>query len=186
MNAKFIFGILSLTASFAVIADQSYYCPQNHGYINLGMTPDQVMAACGQPISQQDSKDPVYQKIPVQQLFFNNQGTSSAFYGVWNVSTGNNGAQLQVDVVDNKVKAIKVNGSDSNAFSICRGANIQVGDPVGKVYGACGNPSIANTTFANVPVQTVQKPVIWIYKPGQYQAPVTLTFVNGKLQSINN
>ena len=70
MNAKFIFGILSLTASFAVIADQSYYCPQNHGYINLGMTPDQVMAACGQPISQQDSKDPVYQKIPVhlQQL----------------------------------------------------------------------------------------------------------------------
>ena len=63
--------------------------------------------------------------------------------------TGNGGARLQVDIVDHKVKAIKINGSDSNAFSICRGANIQVGDPVGKVYGACGSPSIVNNTYIN-------------------------------------
>ncbi|RUR09165.1 DUF2845 domain-containing protein [Legionella sp. km772] len=186
MNTKFILGLFTLTAPFTVIADQSYYCPENHGYINLGMTPAQVMAACGQPLSQQESKEPIYQKIPVQQLFYNNQGTSSAFYGVWNVSTGNNGAQLQVDVLNNKVQAIKVNGSDSNAFSICRGANIQVGDPVGKVYSACGNPSITNSTYTNVPIQSAQKPVIWTYKPSQYQPSITLTFVDGKLQSINN
>lgn len=185
MKLKLAVGLFSLTASFSLMADQSFYCPQNHGYINLGMTPDQVIAACGQPASQQDSQDPVYQKVPVQQLFYNNQGTGSAFYGTWNLSTGNDGAQLQVDVLNNKVKAIKVNGSESNAFSICKGANIQVGDPVGKVYGACGSPSITNSTYTNVPIQSAQKPVIWVYQPGQYQPSVTLTFVNGKLQSIN-
>ena len=186
MKAKFILGMFSLVSSFTVMADQSFFCPAHSRYINLGMTPDEVIAACGQPLSQQDSKDPVFQKVPVQQLFFNNQGTGSSFYGVWNVSTGNTGAQLQVDVLDNKVKAIKINGSSSNAFSICRGANIQIGDPVGKVYSSCGNPSITNNTFTNIPIQSAQKPVIWVYQIGQYQAPMTLTFVNGKLQSINN
>lgn len=186
MKLKYTISLLSLTISFNVMAAQSVYCPQNHGYINVGMTPDQVIAACGQPLSQQDSNQPIYQQVPVQQLFFNNQGASSAFYGVWNLPTGNGGAQLQVDVMDNKVKAIKLNGSDSNAFSICGGASIQVGDPVSKVYGACGSPSVTNNTFTKIPIPSPHKPVIWIYQPGQYQPAISLTFVNGKLQSINN
>lgn len=185
MNAKFILGVFSLTASFAVIAGQGYYCPQNHQYINLGMTTDQVIAACGQPLSQQTSRLPLYQKVPVQQLFFNNVGTSTGFYGVWNISTGSSGAQLQIDILNNKVQAIKLNGSDSNASSICKGGNIQVGDPASAVYGACGSPSISNSTFTNMPIQSDQKPIIWIYQPNQYQPSVTLTFVNGQLQSIN-
>jgi hypothetical protein len=186
MKLQCTISLLSLAASFTVMASQSVYCPQNHGYIRLGMTPDQVIAACGQPSSQQDSNQPVYQQIPVQQLVYNNQGTSSAFYGVWNLPTGTGGAQLQVDVMNNKVQAIKLNGSDNNAFSICGGASIQVGDPVSKVYGACGSPSITNNTFTKIAVPTQQKPVIWIYQPGQYQPSISLTFVNGKLQSINN
>lgn len=186
MNTKLIVGLFSLSASFTAAAVQSYYCPEKHGYINLGMTQDQVIASCGMPMSQQDSKEPFFQKVPVQQLFYNNQGTNSSFYGVWNISTGQRGAQVQVDVLDNKVQAIKINGSDSNAFSICRGASIQVGDPVGKVYSACGNPTIVNTTFTKIPVQSDKKPVIWTYRANQYQAPVSLTFVNGQLQSINN
>ena len=183
---------LKLTTSFLLFAiplcpyaGQALYCPQNQGYINIGMTPDQVIAACGNPLSQQDSNNPVIQQVPVQQLMFNNKGGNSAFYGVWNMPTGTSGAQLEVDVIDNKVNSIKLNGSDSNAFSICNGANIQVGDPVGKVYGACGSPSVVNNTYINQVVPTAQKPVIWIYQLGQYQPPVTLTFVNGKLQSIN-
>src|SRR6185312_2405630 len=106
---------------------QSYYCPQNHGYINLGMTPDQVISACGQPISQQESNQPVLQKIPVQQLMYNNAGASNAYSGiwavpgtggsgagsaynnVWSIPAAGSGAQLEVDVVDQKVKAIKLN-----------------------------------------------------------------------------
>ena len=73
MKLKCAISLLSLGASFNVMAAQAVYCPQNHGYINVGMTPDQVIAACGQPLSQQDSNQPVYQQIPVQQLFYNNQ-----------------------------------------------------------------------------------------------------------------
>lgn len=179
-------------------APQSVYCPQKSGYINLGMTPDQVIAACGQPLSQQQSNQPAMEKVPVQQVFFNNQGQSTAFYGVWAIpggsgnygsyqpsaNSGGNGVQLQVDISNNQVRAVKLNGSDTNAFSICGGANINVGDPASKVYSACGTPTLVNTTYINVPIQSAQKPQVWIYPMGQYQQPMTLTFVNGHLQSI--
>lgn len=179
-----IIGLMALSCNG--FTAQSLYCPQKAGYINVGMTPEQVTAACGEPLSKQESNNPVMQKVPVQQLFFNNQGSSTAFYGVWSLPVGtNSGTQLQVDVIDNKVYGVKLNGSDTNAFSICGGTSIQVGDPVGKVFGSCGNPSLVNNTYINQPVATAQKPQIWIYQPGQYQPPVTLTFVDGKLQSID-
>lgn len=186
MRFKYIASSVLFLMPFNLLADQSLYCPQNHAYINLGMTQDQVIAACGMPASQQDSNQPLLQKIPVQQLIYNNQGTSTGFYGVWNIPTGSGGAQLEIDIVDNKVKAIKINGGDSNAASICKGNSIQVGDPSAKAYNACGSPDIVNNTFINQMVPTAQKPKIWIYQPGPYQPTVSLTFVDGKLQSINN
>ncbi|WP_028388266.1 DUF2845 domain-containing protein [Legionella fairfieldensis] len=165
---------------------QSFYCPQNHGYINIGMTPDQVMASCGQPLSKQLSNQPVMQKVPVQQLIYNNQGSQRAFYGVWSIPVGvSGGAQLEVDVINNKVSSVRINGSNTNAFSICGGNSIEAGDPVSQVYGACGSPSIVNNTYINQPIQTNQRPEVWIYQPGEYQSPISLTFVNGKLQSID-
>ncbi len=178
-------GIVSFSVN-AMASVQSYYCPQNQGYINIGMTPDQVIAACGQPLSQQQSNQPVMQKVPVQQLMYNNVGSPTAFYGVWSIPTGTSGgAQLQVNIVDNKVQSVNINGSATNAFSVCGGTSIQVGDPASKVYGACGSPSVVNNTYINQPIQSNQKPQVWIYQPGEYQSPITLTFVNGKLQSID-
>lgn len=178
--------IILLTASFSLFADQSFYCPQNHGYIKVGMTQDQVIAACGQPLSKQESNQPIMQQIPVQQLIYNNQGTSTAFYGVWNIPTGSGGTILEVAVVNNVVRAVKVNGSDSNAFSVCRGKQISVGEPVGAVYAACGRPDVVNNTFVNQVVPDAPKPQVWIYQPGQFQSPISLTFVDGKLQSIDD
>ena len=178
-------------------AQDSIYCPQKHGYINVGMTQDQVISACGQPQSQQVSNKPVMQKIPVQELFFSNEGGPTAFYGVWKLPIGNtnyngayfNGAaanaKVQVNVVNNQVRSININGSSTNAFSVCGGSSIQVGDPVGKVYGACGSPSLVNNSFIEVPIQSQQKPQIWTYQYDQFSPPMTLTFVDGKLQSIN-
>lgn len=185
MKFKSISSLVLFGLPFSLMADQSYYCPQNHAYISVGMTANQVIAACGQPLSQQDSNQPIFQKIPVQQLIYNNQGTGTAFYGVWNIPTGSGGTQLQVDIVNQRIRSIKVNGSDSNAFSICGGANIQVGDAVGKVYGSCGSPAVVNNTFIKQAIPTATKPQIWIYQPGQFQPTISLTFVDGKLQSIN-
>lgn len=186
MNIKYALGLFTLTASFNLFAVQSLYCPQNHSYIQPGMTLDQVIAACGQPLSQQDSPQPVYQKIPVQQLIYNNQGADTAFYGVWNMPTGNGGTTLQIDVMNNKVRTIKLNGSDNNAFSICGGRSIEVGDPVSAVYAACGSPSVTNNSYAKFAIPSKTSPVVWIYQIDQYQPAISLTFVNGKLQSINN
>ncbi|MFC3908538.1 DUF2845 domain-containing protein [Legionella dresdenensis] len=182
-------------------AAQSIYCPQNHGYINVGMTEAQVVAACGQPLSKQESNKPVMVQVPMLQLYFNNQGANRAFYGVWAIPIGignpnrsgykpfggnsGGGVKVETDIVDNKVKAIRINGTDVNAFSVCRGTNIQVGDQVGMVYGACGTPSLINRTFIYQPVPSRNKPQIWVYQASQYQSPMSLTFVDGKLQSID-
>jgi hypothetical protein len=190
-------------AAIAYADTPSLYCPQNSGYIKPGMTADQVIAACGSPISQQDSDKPVMQKIPLKQLFFNNQGQSTAFYGVWaipggssnyvqnqyvpfNGNNGGGGSQLEVDIVNEQVHGIKINGGDSNAFSICGGVNISAGDDASKVYNACGTPTLVNNTFINVPIPSKTKPKVWIYQMGQYKPPVTLTFVNGRLVTIND
>jgi hypothetical protein len=150
------------------------------------MTPSQVIDACGPPLSRQESNQAVMQKVPVQQLMFNAAGAKQVFYGVWAIPTGtDSGAQLQVNVVDNKVKSVNINGSGTNAFSVCGGVSIQVGDPVSKVYGACGNPSVVNNTFVNQPLQSNLKPEVWIYQASEFQSPITLTFINGKLQSID-
>ncbi len=185
MNLKWITLFISFVLSFSLFADQSLYCPQNHKYINVGMSQAQVIDACGAPISKQDSNQPVMQRVPVQQLIYNNEGTSTAFYGVWNLNTGSGGARLEIDIVNQQVRGIKLNGNDNNNISICGGRGIQVGDPIGKVYGLCGSPSLVNNTYINQMIPSTQKPEVWIYQPGQYQQSVTLTFVNGKLQSIN-
>lgn len=176
---------VALLVSAQASADDNYYCSQNSAWISVGMDQTQVLAACGTPLSKQTSQLPATQKVPVQQLIYNNMGTSSAFYGVWNIPTGSGGVQLEVDVSNNKVVAVRINGSGTNAFSVCQGANIAVGDPSFKVYNSCGSPTIVNNTFINQMVPGAPKPEIWMYQASQYQSPVSLTFVNGKLQSID-
>lgn len=184
MAIKIISCTFFFLLPFSIYAE-SYYCSQNHAYISTGMTMDEVIAACGKPLSQQESNEPLMRKVPVQQLIFNNAGADTAFYGVWNIPTGSGGTQLQIDIINNKVKEIKVDGSGSNALSICEDANIQIGDDVAKVYGACGNPSVVNNTYIEEVIPTQEKPKVWIYQSDQYSTPVSLTFVNGKLQSIH-
>ncbi|STX52306.1 Protein of uncharacterised function (DUF2845) [Legionella busanensis] len=189
----FLFPLLAFSQQ------QSVYCPQNHGFINIGMSQTQVMSACGQPLSKQQSNQPFTQKVPVQQLIYNNQGDRTAFYGVWALPIGNTnyggaptfggnsggGAQLQVNIMNNKVSSITMNGSSTNAFSICGGRSVEVGDPVSIVYNACGTPSLVNHTYINQVVPSSTKPEIWVYQADQYQKPMSLTFVDGKLQSID-
>lgn len=191
-----IITLISLLNASVGWAMDSIYCAQNHGYIHLGMTEDEVISACGQPLSKQNSNNPVMQKIPMQQLFYQNEGGATAFYGVWKLPIGNSnyddapfqgtsgGVQLQVNVVNNAVRSIILNGSSSNALSIC-GGNIQIGDPVNKVYGACGSPATVNNTFIEQPIPNQGRPQIWTYQANQYSNPFSLTFVNGQLQSID-
>lgn len=179
-------SIIFLFSSLDAFGVESMYCAGHQDYINVGMTVSQVVAACGEPLSKQKSDKPVMRKIPVLQILYNNAGAPTAFYGVWNMKVGNNtGTQLQVNIVNNKVSSIQINGGDANAFSICNGNQVQVGDPVANVYNACGTPSVVNRTYINQPVPSKEPPEVWNYQTDEYQPPYSLTFVNGILQSID-
>lgn len=179
---------------FCVWAKQSMYCPQRSGYISVGMTVQEVLQACGQPISKHASNRPVTSKVPVKQLIYTslNKGSPDAsfaplnpIYAQWSLPSGSQGVTLQVDIINNKVASIQMNGSSTNAMSICGGASIQTGDSESQVINACGGPDLVNQTFVNQFVPSNEKPEVWTYHVDQYQAPFSLTFANGKLQSID-
>ena len=77
-----------------------------------------------------------------------------------------------------------MNGSSTNAMSVCNGVGIQAGDTINKVYSACGTPGMISDSFVNQIVPSNARPEIWIYQLDRYHQPMSLTFVNGKLQSI--
>jgi hypothetical protein len=162
----------------------SAYCPANHRYITLGMSITEVVMACGEPTHKETDHQPYARKIPVLQLTYKAQGSSKAFYGVWTIPVGVYvGATLHVDIVDNKVYSVRVDGGDNKAFSICGGVPLVIGDPVSKVYANCGNPSVINDTYITKQDGPATYPEIWTYAV-QYQPSLRLTFVRGKLEFI--
>lgn len=174
------------------LAHASFYCPQNSRFINIGMTTDEVVTACGQPLSKQPSNLPAMQKVPVKQLIYTAlntgsvyPGLNSAFYNQWSLPSGTSGINFTVNAVNDKVTGLSINGSSTNVMSLCGGVSIASGDDITKVYNACGSPSMVNDTYINQVIPSNTKPEVWIYQLNQYQAPISLTFVNGKLQSIN-
>lgn len=181
-------------------AEQSIYCPQHQGYIKIGMTETQILSACGEPLSKQTSRVRATEKVPVQQLIYTtlqidspsdwggnpmDWGGTNNLFQQWSLPSGSKGITAQINIMNQKVVNITLDGSDSNAMSICDGGSFQVGDPESKVYQACGSPNVVNQTFVEQRIPSNQKPEIWIYQFDPYQAPISLTIVNGKLQSIN-
>lgn len=177
---------------FASYAADSVYCPQNHAYINVGMTQDQVIASCGRPTSIQAASDSVVQQIPVTQLIYStlNQGAVyfypgiNPLYNMWSLPSGSQGTSLEVDLINNQITSMKINGSDTNALSMCQGGTVQIGDDINAIYNACGAPSTINNTYINKVVSGSARPQVWTYS-NEYQPSIVLTFTNGILQSIN-
>lgn len=187
--------VASLVSSLAY-TDDAVYCPQKAGYVRVGMTQDQVIAACGQPQMRQKSNQPVMQKVPVQQLYFEHNGGPEAFYGVWKLpggyptsggqetfSTNSGGQTLEIDVIFDKIAAIRLNGGSLNSLTTCD-SPIRVGDNASDALAACGSPTKENETYANIPMPSANKPEIWIYKADQYHPAIRMTIVDGKLVSI--
>jgi hypothetical protein len=177
----------------SVFAQNSVYCPVGAQSVSPGMTIDQVMRACGQPASRQESKQAQMQKIPVTQLIYNSVRSATPFdqragldwnYNIYSLPTNQNAVYYEINIQDNKVFSLKLNSSNSNAISLCDGVQIEVGDSADKVFGACGNPDQVNETFIEKPIPSQSPPMIWTYQFSPYQPPVNMTFVDGILQTI--
>lgn len=204
----YIVSFFSLQAAYSV---DNFYCPTNHGFIQIGMSQAQVLTACGNPTVKKQSVQPATRKVPVLQLIYNNKDTRNAFYGYWNLSVSqSSGSQLQIDIVQNKVYSIMMNGESTNATSLCTAHNppipmqgmagrsqaaslstqyeaepISVGDSASKAYMLCGNPSTTNNSYVNAILSTTEPTYIWTYDLGPYQPGFTLTFVGNQLVSID-
>jgi hypothetical protein len=182
--------LLSLL-TFPAWALDTFYCPQHNAYISIGMSAAQVLGACGVPLSKQSSNVAVTQRVAVAQFIYTkiNPGTVypglNNIYQLWSLPSGTTGVSLEINLIDNKVANIKMNGTSTNTLTLCGGANLEIGAPESQVYSACGTPTMINNTYVNQPVPSSQKPEVWVYQLDQFHAPYTLTFVNGKLESID-
>jgi hypothetical protein len=193
MKSRCLFALGLAFLPMAVFSLDSLYCPYKQGYLSIGMTDSQVLELCGPPIGKQTSSEiQVSEKIPETQLIYTtlNQGANpefpglTSYYTMWSLPSGSQGTSLRFSVINNKVVSVDINGSGTNASTICGGVSVQTGDDISKVYSACGDPSLVNQTYIKQPVSRNQNPQVWIYQFDQYQPTVRLTFINGKLQSI--
>ena len=191
MNTRSLFILSMLFIPLTGWAADSIYCPQRQGYINVGMTDSQVVNACGEPIVKQTSNQAVVERIPVTQLMYTTLNQGGTFPGVnnmyqrWSLPSGSTGTSLTISIRNNRISGVSINGASTNAATLCGGINLQIGDMVNRVYSACGTPSLVNQTYINQPVPKSQHPERWIYQVNPYQPSFTLTFINGKLQSID-
>lgn len=183
--------------SNVIYADNGVYCPQKAGFVRVGMTQEQVLSMCGEPRVRQKSNQLAIKRVEVQQLFFEHHGGPNAFNGVWQIPGGypmnggqdtfssNSGGQtLEIDVIDNKVAAIKLNGGSLNSLSTCD-APLNVGDDVSEALYACGNPTKENDTYVNMPIPSKKQPELWIYQSDQYHPVIRMMVVDGRVASIN-
>lgn len=188
---KYVFIVATFALTPALHAADSFYCPQNSGYINLGMSQQEVRAACGEPTQLQAGANTVTQQIPVTQLVYStiNSGPVDYYQGIapiysmWSLPSGSQGVNLQVNLVNNRVSAITLNQEQTNAVSACSGGPFQIGDNIDAVMTACGPPNVVNNSYINQEVPKDNHPEKWIYDLTD-QPSITLTFVNGILQSI--
>ena len=188
---KSILTVISFLFTTVLFADQApFYCPKNHGYIRIGMSESEVLKLCGTPTSKTESKNAAVEQIPVTQLVYSNLNKDPVYrgykliYNTWSLPIGSTENTLEIDIIDGKISSIRLNGSDTNASSICGNRSFAVGDLADTVFSACGSPSLTNKTFINRSVQGKSKPVTWTYSDNPYQPTFKLIFMDGKLEAI--
>lgn len=191
VNFSWAIALVSSAVTAPAFAEQQpFYCPTGHGYVRIGMTESQALSACGKPTSIQKSKQSAVEQVPVTQLIYSTLNPDPVYrgyeliYNTWSLPIGSYGNTLEVNIMDNRVSSIKLNGSETNASSICSNRSFAVGDVADKVFSACGTPSITNKTFVNRTVKSKSKPVTWIYRVDKYQPSFRLIFLDGRLKAI--
>ena len=175
--------LLSLATYPPAQAASSYFCGKNSQYIKTGMSQAEVIQACGEPQAKQKSSQSGRVKQPVTQMIFK-VANQKAGYGAFPIATGGS-TKLAVSVANNKIVSLSFGGQSTQSVSICGGRNVSVGSPA-SALSACGQPTMTNNTYVDIPTGKTDKVETWVIKPDQYSRGIRLTFVNGALQSIDN
>jgi hypothetical protein len=200
---KYLFFLPSFLLS--AYAMDGFYCAQKHAFIRVGMTIDEVLQGCGAPQMRQESGN-IVRNQPMTRLSYNNMYKGPVYYWdlnkvyhIFSIPSSSNNSTVTVDIVDNKVRSVNLNGNGVQGTNACQypgstqfggnpsysnGASISVGDSYEQVIQACGNPDYTDETFMPVPVSKSDNPELWIYKMDQYNPSYHLIFINGVLKSV--
>ena len=93
--------------------------------------------------------------------------------------------QLDIQISNNKIVGILVNGQSVQSTNSCYNTTIKIGDPIQNVLQYCGKPFLVTQTMAKI---KNTEPIKLIYSPNDYTSPITFVFQNGKEDDfvINN
>ncbi len=196
---------LSLGLSLPGFSADGFYCAQKHAFIRVGMTTEEVLNNCGDPQLKQEGGN-IVRNQPVTRLSYNNMYKGPVYYWdlnkvyhIFSIPSSSNNSTVTVDIVDNKVKTISLNGNGVQGTTACQypgatqfagnpsysnGSPINVGDSYEDVIHACGNPDYTDQTYTQVPVAKSDRPELWIYKLDQYNPSYHLTFIQGVLKDV--
>lgn len=156
----------------------AFFCPNNFKQIDLNYTTDQVIEQCGKPDKQTTTT--VAPEGPQEWSYYIPQTVSTT--GL----TPTQGTLKTQVTFDNQGKAINisVNGIGVGATTICGNKQIQLGDTRDAIKKVCGEPSFINNQNANPKALgapgALNQVTEFIYNTNP---PVTLHFVNGRLES---
>jgi hypothetical protein len=144
------------------------FCPKGFNEMNLGDSPDTVIATCGKPDEQTSNKKAA------------NQPEAWVYYIVGSPgSPGTLKTEVAFDVTG-KVINISVNGAGVSQTPICNNKMIQFGDSKETVKAACGAPAYVNPNAKpdDVAAPDAIETTTFIYKTDPV---ITLIFKDNKL-----
>ena len=171
----FLSGFALMMYSALLCAQAPFLCANTYRYIQVGMTLDQVRAACGEPTSASEKRGSDIQQEDVEEWVYNLDYPR----------LGEGPRQmLQLVIQDGKVASMSMAGSAWTSNQGCRGNPIKIGDNAANIQSLCGAPTFINRGKQNVN-RGVIKYTTWTYDFGPYKPKATLVFKSGILSSIN-
>src|SRR3990167_6343443 len=155
---SFIFLISLLLPQF--IFATNYLCPSTNQYVATGDTLGQVMMICGQPTKIIEPKTN-NESEQVTQLLYQRTAVKQ------NKLLANDMRQYQLDIQisNNKIVGILVNGQSVQSTNSCYNTTIKIGDPIQNVLQYCGKPFLVTQTMAKI---KNTEPIKLIYSPNDY------------------
>jgi hypothetical protein len=173
-------ALICLALSPAAHAATQYFCPSSNQYINLGASIAEARAKCGPPHTATTSPYTLKKTRLVDQWVYNYQPNTILRFGTIHTRKG----ALVVNFINNKVIEILVNGHSVASTNFCsNNLPVKVGDNNLTIRQLCDQPTIIQKTKQTISQQKTQK-VVWTYQANDYIPANTLTFISGKLVSI--
>jgi hypothetical protein len=181
---KIIIYVISLMC-IAITPAWALFCTPasgTNGWIEEGMTQDDVIAACGQPDQQTQDENSGKQLQTTQYWTYQKQT-------VQDMSEGNavnmtiSPTILVVEIRNNKITRLALNGNFVSSANCPEGGLLNVGEDDDVIVSRCG--SATQVSYQNETVDSSAPPnIIWTYQSANGAAPLQIQFQNGVVSQI--